>query len=75
LTTIDNAGEVLGNYTMHGDTHGFSFANGKFTTIDEPNAGVATIIFGVNNFDQIVGSFVGVPATNKSFTASCSRVF
>jgi hypothetical protein len=75
LSAIDNAGEIVGNYVLHGDTHGFSFANGKFTTIDDPNAVIATIIFGVNNLDQIAGSFVGNPASNKAFTANCSRVF
>ncbi len=75
LTRVDNAGELVGIYTLHGDTHGFSFANGKFTTIDAPNASLATIIFGVNSFDRIVGSFIGVPATNKSFIADCASVF
>jgi hypothetical protein len=72
---IDNAGELLGTYVLHGDSHGFSFANGKFTTIDDPNASLATIVFGVNNFDRIVGSFIGVPANNKSYTANCTSVF
>lgn len=75
LFRINNQGEIVGIYEMHGDVHGFSFAHGKFTTIDDPHAVTSTVIFGVNKFDRIAGSFIGIPATNKSFIANCSSVF
>jgi hypothetical protein len=72
---IDNEGDIVGNYEMHGDIHGFTLDKGRFLTHDDPNAGRATTIFDVNIHDRIVGGYVDVGGRNRSFTATCTGVF
>jgi len=59
-TGVDNAGDVSGFYVdAAGVTHGFLDVGGTFFTIDDPNGnGTNTMLLGLNNNDQAVGSFV-----------------
>jgi len=57
-TGINNAGLISGFYTdAAGNFHGFLDNNGTFTSLDDPN-GSMTMLLGLNNADQVVGSFV-----------------
>ncbi len=55
---INDAGDIVGQYSVLGDTsiHSFLFAKGRFTTIDYPGAYV-TVAHGINKAGQIVGAF------------------
>jgi uncharacterized membrane protein len=75
-TRIDNEGDIVGSYDINGgDEHGFTFDKGRFLTQDDPNASFSTVIFGVNKFDRLVGSYVGAGGPNHAFTATCANVF
>lgn len=71
---IDNEGDIVGFYEMHGDVHGFTLDKGRFLTHDD-NAGFSTVIFDVNKFDTIVGLFVDTSGHTHPFRASCKGVF
>jgi hypothetical protein len=43
--------------TLRGNFHGFLDNNGSFMTVDDPN-GTNTMLLGLNNNNQAVGSFV-----------------
>lgn len=52
---INNAGVEVGGYNdSTGNTHGMMIANGKVTTIDNPD-GVQTVLFAINSKNVIVG--------------------
>ena len=71
---ISNAGDIVGVYnTADGVEHGFSFANGKYTTIDAPGFRL-TDIRGVNKFDNIV-ALVANGANDVELKGFCSAVF
>lgn len=73
IRRINEEGEVVGNYTLPNDrVHGFSLDKGRFKTIDNPTTTPETLIFGLNNLDQIVG---GGDSPNQSFFANCQKVF
>jgi hypothetical protein len=62
LTGINNSGQIVGNYGnnyVNGvysvSTHAFTYSNGVFTTIDDPNASETTA-YSINNNGQIVGT-------------------
>ncbi len=68
---VNDAGQVVGSFNdATGATHGFTYLNGAFQSIDVPGA-TATTVNGINNAGQIVGfyvasngntiGFVGVP--------------
>lgn len=52
---INNTGEVVGTYYNDGQ-HGFLYAGGNYTTIDDP-LGTFTQLDGINDAGQIVGEF------------------
>lgn len=56
LTGINDAGEVVGNYTTGSISSGFSENNGVFTSIAYPGA-ISTTVTGINDEGDIVGSF------------------
>ena len=76
VTRIDNEGDMVGSYDVNGgDEHGFTLDKGRFLTQDDPNASISTVIFGVNKFDRLVGTYVGAGGPNHAFTATCANVF
>jgi probable HAF family extracellular repeat protein len=52
---INSAGQIVGSYDGQ---HGFLFANGNYTTVDDPSSTV-TGARGINSAGQIVGSYGG----------------
>ena len=72
---ISNAGDVVGTYisTIDGVQHGFSFDQGRYTTIDVPGS-QRTAITAVNKFDNVLGE--AIQGTNTVlFKGFCSAVF
>jgi probable HAF family extracellular repeat protein len=55
---IDSAGDVVGEYFVGAPIHGFLLSGGTYTTIDY--RGLNTILSGINDLGQIVGSSAGV---------------
>lgn len=62
LTGINDSGQIVGNYGnnyVNGvysvSTHAFTYSNGVFTTIDDPQASQTTA-YSINNNGQIVGT-------------------
>lgn len=55
---IDSAGDVVGYYSDGTNLHGFLLSGGTYTTIDY--RGVTTVLSGINDLGQIVGSAGGV---------------
>ena len=53
---INDAGVIVGSYSLADKIHGFVFDGAAFTTIDFPNA-VGTSARGINDQGQIVGRF------------------
>ena len=80
-TAINDAGEVVGFY---GDTvfangyfgetfHGFTYQNGVYTTIDDPNADAAhggTVVYGVDKEDQVAGLYYDSAGQTHGFIES-----
>jgi hypothetical protein len=57
VTGVSNTGVVLGYYLdSNSDAHGFSMANGQFTSIDDPE-GTGTTPTGANSSGTIVGYY------------------
>jgi hypothetical protein len=56
-TGVDNAGDIVGFYVNGTGQHGFLDVAGNIKSLDDPN-GTNTMILGVNNNNQLVGSFV-----------------
>ena len=60
MTSINSAGDIAGYYTDSlNATHGFIDAGGTFLTLDDPNGDGFTQILGINNLDQIAGTYIG----------------
>lgn len=57
LHGINNAGVLVGSYSLGGTSHGFVFDEGVFTTIDVPNAAGGTHPADISDQGQIVGGF------------------
>jgi hypothetical protein len=80
---VNSTGEISGSWGNTGPNnqgHGFlltSAANGRYSDVDYPGA-VVTLIFGINDLDQVVGSYidaasvthgwVGLPAKKEYIT-------
>jgi len=56
---INNNGDIVGLYTLGGQTHGFLYKAGTFSSIDVPGA-IQTVAQGINDSGLIVG-FYSVP--------------
>ena len=54
---INDRGQVVGFYAAGGMRHCFLWENGVFQTIDEVPATRGTTCYGINDRDQIVGSY------------------
>ena len=67
---INDRGEVVGTYTVGtGDnaaTHGFTWANGKYTTVGYPAAS-STALNGVNDEGDIVGCYTDAAGNTDGF--------
>jgi probable HAF family extracellular repeat protein/VCBS repeat-containing protein len=50
---INSLGDIVGYY----ETHGFLYSGGSYTTID-PAGSTQTLIFAINNDDQMVGYYI-----------------
>src|SRR5262249_20527616 len=70
---INNNGEVVGYYSLPGSSveHGFAYnsANGQWTTFDVPGA-VSTFVYGVNDLNQIVGTYTDANNISHSFVGA-----
>jgi len=66
---INDAGEVVGYYTSSSGSHGFLKKNNDFRTIDVPE-GTETSAHGINDREQIVGSFLNRRSIGRGFILS-----
>lgn len=66
---INDAGQIVGNFTDANGSHGFLLSGGVYTTIDFPSA-LATTGAGINNSGQIVGSYTDANNLNHGFLLS-----
>jgi hypothetical protein len=73
---ISNNGDIVGTYIDSAQfEHGFSFDQGRYSTIDRAEPGFQdTQIAAVNSFDNVVGFTSGSSGT-KLFKGFCSSVF
>lgn len=55
---INNAGQIVGEYSDGSGIHGFLFSGGTYTTLNDPLAPTFTEVFGINGAGQIVGDYV-----------------
>jgi hypothetical protein len=72
-TGINNAGDISGFYTdtVTGATLGFLDVGGTFYSVNDPH-GTNTMIFGLNNKDEAVGSFVNATGETEGFVYNWS---
>ena len=57
-TGINNSGQIVGYYDdSSGNSHGFLYSNGTWTTLDDPLATKGTEAVGINDSGQIVGNY------------------
>ena len=80
---INNAGDIVGCYSvtgdpkgyglLHGRTHGFLFSHGKYVTIDAPNDHYGTSLSGINDKGQIIGQYYD-GKQNQGFLLQQGRV-
>ena len=55
-TSINDRGDVAGQYILAGQNHGFLLSNGVYSTVDVPGA-TATSIFGLSNDGELCGNY------------------
>jgi hypothetical protein len=73
--SLNDQGQVVGFYwdttpnPIFGrfNEHGFLLSNGKYTTLDEPNAVGTTQATAINNFGRIVGSYLDARSVFHGF--------
>jgi hypothetical protein len=53
---VNDNGEIVGTYSSTLVSNGFTWEDGKFTTVDFPKAKYGTVLTGVNNSGVIVGN-------------------
>lgn len=63
---INDLGEIVGNFADSTGVHGFLYNGGKFTTINPPGS-TFTVLSGINNRGQILGSSSSVPSPEGNF--------
>ncbi len=56
--SIDNLGQIAGMYIVEPLSYGFVYANGIFTTLNDPNAVNGTYPQGINDEGQVVGWYL-----------------
>ncbi|HLG87485.1 MAG TPA: PEP-CTERM sorting domain-containing protein [Alphaproteobacteria bacterium] len=63
VTAINNAGDTAGIYTdAAGNTHGYTFIGGTFTTVDNPASTVFNQALGIDDADRTVGYYAPTQA-------------
>src|SRR5439155_16015017 len=72
---INASGQISGNYgDANNVVHGFLLSHGRYTTLDDPNAGTAafqgTNAFGLNAGGQIVGEYIDTNNVQHGFLLS-----
>jgi hypothetical protein len=65
-TGVNNADDVSGFYTTSTATLGFLEVGGTFHSLSDPN-GTDTMVFGLNNKGEAVGSFVDTSGETQGF--------
>lgn len=61
---------VVGTFlAANGSLHGFLFANGVFSSIDDPDAGGFTQAYGINSNGAVVGFYRGTDGKHHGFLA------
>jgi hypothetical protein len=67
LNGINNAGEIVGDYTAsNGSKEGFTDTDGKFKTVEVPGSKF-TDLLGINNAGEIVGGYIDSSGTLHGF--------
>jgi uncharacterized membrane protein len=67
--SINNFGQIVGDYATAAGNSGFLYSGGVYTTINAPGA-TTTIPFGINNSGQIVGYAIGPGIGTSGFLYS-----
>jgi probable HAF family extracellular repeat protein len=71
LNDINNNGAISGFYVdANGNTNGFVYQNGVFTTVDDPLGTNGTYICGINDLGQVVGFYVDSSFNFQAFVAT-----
>jgi probable HAF family extracellular repeat protein len=67
---INTSGQVVGYYVdANGQTHGFIYSGGSYTTLDDPSAvGGGTVADGINDAGEIVGYYYDANGNSHIFT-------
>jgi hypothetical protein len=55
---INNAGQIVGEYSDGAGIHGFLLGGGTYTALKDPSAPNFTEALGINSAGQIVGDYV-----------------
>lgn len=66
---INNAGEIVGEYSTGAGIRGFTYQSGVYTDVTVPNA-TSTQLRGINNVGDIVGRFANQNGTNHGLILS-----
>jgi probable HAF family extracellular repeat protein len=61
---INDAGQIVGNYTDASGIHGFLYNGGSYSTFDDPFAPTGTRAQGINGSGQIVGWYSNASGSN-----------
>jgi probable HAF family extracellular repeat protein len=67
--SINNSGQIVGDFATATGNSGFLYSGGVYTTINAPGA-TSTIPFGINNSGQVVGYYSGPGITTSGFLYS-----
>src|SRR5262249_925068 len=72
LRSINNSGQIVGDYTANNVTSGVFYSGGVFTTLNLPATSDTTIATGINKFGDIIGTYApcAVNNCNNSFLYS-----
>jgi hypothetical protein len=66
---INKGGLVVGAYTIGSRTFGFTWSQGRFHTVNDPNGIGSTVITGVNNAGDLVGFYTDSHANTNGLLA------
>lgn len=70
-SSINNLGIVAGYFTTTaGALHGFIYSNGAFTQVDRPDSPNGTAVTGINNRNDLVGTWNPSTGFAKTFKAA-----